>query len=186
MEARIGSRCLRQASAPERLAHLSLRFFGSLLALPPSGAERSWVAARLRAGEWSLWWRLSRADKRHTISVARRVEAAGQGEDAVAAALVHDVGKLACGLGTFGRVLVTLAAELAGRKALLRRSEARPKPILARAADYLRHDEIGADLLAAAGARPLAVQWARGHHLPVAPPGVPAELAEVLRAADGD
>ena len=54
-----------------------------------------------------MFARLSRADQEHHLRVARRFcDRAGvmAPREWVAAALLHDVGKLECGLGTVGRV----------------------------------------------------------------------------------
>ena len=73
------------------------------------------MAGLLGDGELGLWRRMSGADRRHSVVVARRVEsvlggpegpdlaaAAGDGgTPLLAAALLHDVGKVRSGLGTF-------------------------------------------------------------------------------------
>src|SRR5439155_19397161 len=107
-------------------------------------------------------------DRRHSSAVARR---AGGPEEVSAAALLHDVGKVEAGLGTFGRVLATVIG---------------PGRAKGRMATYLRHDQIGARLLAEAGARPLVVTWAAEHHLPPERWTVPREIADRLKSADDD
>jgi hypothetical protein len=94
----------------------------------------------------------------------------------MAAALLHDAGKTRSGLGTFGRVGATLAALVVGRERI--RS--------GRTALYLRHDELGADLLAEAGSDAFTVAWAREHHLPPDRWTVDQAWGEVLKAADDD
>jgi hypothetical protein len=129
----------------------------------------AFVAGLLRDGEMALWRRMSSADRRHSIAVARRV---GAGSDDVrAAALLHDVGKIEAGLGTFGRVAATIIG---------------PGRARGRMAIYLRHDLIGSRLLADAGARDLVVAWAGEHHLPPERWTVPAEIGAALKAADDD
>ena len=51
---------------------------------------------------------------------------------------------------------------------------------------YLRHDELGADMLALAGSHPLTVTWARQHHQPAEDWAVPAAVGSALKAADDD
>ena len=62
---------------------------------------------------------MSRPDRRHAHGVARRVERA-LGDEAtrpvLAAALLHDVGKTDARLRTYGRVVATLSAAVAGRE----------------------------------------------------------------------
>jgi hypothetical protein len=128
-------------------------------------------------------------DRRHAVGVARRVDAALPAgvEDrraALAAALLHDVGKTVSGLRTYGRVIATLSAAAGGRDQAAAWSETRG--FTRRVGLYLRHPELGADQLALAGSAPLTVSWAREHHLPPDRWTVPAEVGEVLKAADDD
>jgi hypothetical protein len=51
---------------------------------------------------------------------------------------------------------------------------------------YLCHDQIGADLLAAAGSDVLTVAWAREHHAPADRWTVGREVGSALKAADDD
>jgi hypothetical protein len=96
----------------------------------------------------------------------------------VAAALLHDVGKVESGLGTFARVGATLVAAGVGRKRLARRS--------GRLGRYVRHDALGGDLLEAAGSDPLTSTWAREHHLTKDRWTVDPEVGAALKAADDD
>lgn len=170
-----------------RVGHLVSRFFGSLRPGGPGADAEAWVAAQLSDGELALWRRLRGADRRHAHAVARRVERA-LGHEAtkpvLAAALLHDVGKLDCGLGTYGRVIATLSAAVAGREAaelwITRDGFTR------RVGLYLLHPSIGGDLLALAGSDPLTVAWAREHHLPEGAWTVPMPVATVLKASDDD
>lgn len=116
---------------------------------------------------------MSAPDRRHAIDVARRV---GSRERAItAAALLHDVGKVESGLGTFARVGATIAGAVRARERWGGRIGA-----------YLRHDELGAALLERAGSDPLTIAWAREHHLPPERWTVPREVADALKAADDD
>jgi hypothetical protein len=51
---------------------------------------------------------------------------------------------------------------------------------------YLRHGELGSDLLALAGSDPLTVAWAREHHLPPEQWTVVPAVAAVLAEADDE
>jgi hypothetical protein len=156
--------------------HLAGRFFGALSPRGPSSADEAWVASTLGAGELRLWSRMSGPDRRHAVGVARRVGGAAPRE-VLAAALLHDVGKIDSGLGTLARVPATLAGLVA------RDSLADGNGRLAR---YLRHSTIGATLLTDAGAHPLTIAWAAEHHLPPARWTIPVVWAEALKAADDD
>jgi hypothetical protein len=167
--------------------HLAKRFFGSLRPGGPAASEEGWARSHLSDGEQRLWARLSGADRRHAAGVARRVEAA-LGERAtrpvLAAALLHDVGKLDSGLGTYGRVVATVSAAVAGRETAADWS--RSRGFTRKVGLYLRHPELGGDMLALAGSDPLTVTWAREHHLPPGRWTLPADLAGALKAADDD
>jgi hypothetical protein len=168
-------------------AHLVRRFAGSLWPFGPPAGDDAWARSHLVAREADLWGRMSRADRRHAVGVARRAAAAlGDRADrpVVAAALLHDVGKVEAGLGTYGRVVATLAAMAAGRETAGMWSEGRG--FTRRVGLYLRHPDIGADLLALAGSDPVTVAWAREHHLPADRWTLPADVAAALHAADDD
>lgn len=167
--------------------HLVKRFFGSLWPAGPRADDERWVAGVLGPAEHELWRRMSNADRRHAAGVARRVEGA-LGHEAtpavLAAALLHDVGKVAAGLGTYGRVVATLAGGAAGRETAVEWS--RRSGFTRRVGLYLRHPTLGADMLAIAGSDPLTVAWAREHHLPPDQWSLDPKVARVLKAADDD
>ena len=170
-----------------RAAHLVTRFFGSLRPGGPGRTAESWVAERLLPGEHELWRRMSGPDRRHAYGVARRVERA-LGDEAsrpvLAAALLHDVGKLDSRLRTYGRVVATLSGRFAGPEmAHLWRTKT---GITRRVGLYLLHPDIGGDHLALAGADPLTVAWTREHHLPEEQWTIPLHLARALKDADDD
>ena len=159
--------------------HLVRRFVGSLWPLGQRREAEHWVAETLMPDELALWRQMSRPDRRHAVGVARRVQASlsHQAERPVlAAALLHDVGKVASGLGTFGRVAATVAG--------LARPAARAGD--GRVARYLRHDVLGADMLATAGSDALTIAWAREHHLPYDRWSVSRQVGGILKAADDD
>lgn len=164
-------------AGPAHLAHLARRFAGSLRPGGPGPEDEAWVAGVLSEAELGLWRTMSGPDRRHAVAVARRVER-WLGPEAtpavLAAALLHDVGKTASGLGTLGRVVATVAAG-AGRAHLT--------PAIDR---YLCHSTLGADMLERAGSDPLTVAWAREHHLPPERWTVPPAVAGILEAADDD
>jgi HD domain len=160
----------------------------------PRPDDEAWATSQLLEGEQQLWRSMSSADRRHAVGVARRVDDALGEVDAVlarddrrpvlAAALLHDVGKTVSGLGTYGRVIATLSAGVGGRDQALAWSETRG--FTRNVGLYLRHPELGGDQLELAGSDPLTVAWAREHHLPADRWTVPAELGQILKAADDD
>lgn len=124
--------------------HLVARFIRSLPPTPPSVAGENWAQDHLFAGERALWVQMSNQDRRHSLGVARRFAAARPGATRaeIAGALLHDVGKIECGLGTFGRVAATVVGD---RWFESFRS-------------YHDHEAIGARLVAAAGSDPATVE----------------------------
>ena len=93
-----------------RAPHLVRRFAGSLSGRPPSEGDTAWAHAQLTAAERALWDRMAVQDRRHSVQVARRFVAMAPAaeREAVAGALLHDVGKQVSGLGTFARVVLPL------------------------------------------------------------------------------
>jgi hypothetical protein len=180
--------------------HLAGRFFGALSPAGPPPQDEEWALSSLLEGEQLLWGRMSGPDRRHAVEVARETirlldEATPAQEgslprEVVAAALLHDVGKVESGLGTFARVGVTLAAIGAGRTRLLDwagSSPPRSRPSWrARIGMYLTHDRLGAELLQHAGSNELTTTWAREHHLSPARWTVDKRVAAALKEADGD
>jgi len=170
-----------------RVGHLAKRFFASLWPLGPSPEKQQWVRSVLTEEELKLWRRMSRADRRHAVGVARNVERQ-LGHEAtkpvLAAALLHDVGKVSAGLGTYGRVVATLAGAAAGRSMADAWTEG--KGFTRKVGLYLRHPVIGGDMLALAGSDSLTITWAREHHLPEEEWTLPPAIARALNAADDD
>jgi hypothetical protein len=122
--------------------HLAARFATSLPPTPPSVDDEVWVDEHLLAGERSLWVQLSNQDRRHSAAVARRfVHVRPDATRAeIAGAILHDVGKIECGLGTFGRVVATLVG-----------------PRTRAFAAYHDHEAIGAAMAQRVGSAPATV-----------------------------
>jgi hypothetical protein len=116
--------------------HLAARFVTSLPPTPPSVDDEVWVDEHLFDGERTLWVQLSNQDRRHSAAVARRfVQERPEATRAeIAGALLHDVGKIECGLGTFGRVVATVVG-----------------PRTRAFAAYHDHEAIGANMAEAVG-----------------------------------
>ncbi|MEQ8716428.1 MAG: hypothetical protein RIE08_02345 [Acidimicrobiales bacterium] len=176
--------------------HLIRRFFWSLWpgGTDPDAEER--VVAAMSPAERALHQRLSPVDRLHGVAgVASVVSDLGERatDEVVVAAALHDVGKLAAGLGTSGRVGATLVAALVGERRLDIWAELGDDPADAiddppcswrrRVGRYARHDVIGAAALRRAGSAGLVVDWAAYHHAPARCPGDP-ELIAALCSAD--
>lgn len=169
------------------IGHLASRFFGSLLSRGPNPADAAWALEHLGPGERAVWARMSPADRSHAAGVARRTSSV-LGEvatpEVVAAALLHDSGKVESGLGTMARAVATVAAGLVGRPGA--EAWAEGQGVGRRIGLYLCHPQLGADLLVRAGSHPVTVAWAREHHLPEAQWSVPLAVGRALKEADDD
>lgn len=167
--------------------HLTRRFLGSLRPGGPSATDCSWVESTLSGAEYGLWCRMSGPDRRHSVQVGRDVERMLGNEataPTLAAALLHDVGKIDADLGTWGRVIATLSAKVAGQEAA--KLWIKSSGFTRKVGLYLHHPEIGADMLELAGSDPLTVSWTEEHHRPADQWTVPAEIAAALDTADND
>jgi hypothetical protein len=124
------------------LDHLARRFVTSLSRRPPSAADEDWARTWLTDEEAKLWAAMPSADRRHAVEVCRRflVRRADASRPEVAGALLHDVGKVQSGLGTWGRVAATVVG-----------------PRTRRFRQYHDHEQIGANMAAHAGSDPATV-----------------------------
>ncbi len=168
------------------LAHLATRFFGSLHPGPAEAEDLAWARGQLSDGEWLLFERMSNPDQRHAIDVARAVvaELPDAEPEIVAAAFLHDVGKVESGFGTPARVVATVFWAVAPDRLADEWLDA-ASPLRA-LAQYRRHPELGEQLLLDAGAHPATAGWAADHHKPMEKWRIDSQVGEVLKAADGD
>jgi hypothetical protein len=154
-----------------RLGHLARRFFAVLRARPLDPSEQAEVAALLRTEETALFWGQSVPDQRHGLESARAAAALRpERSDLIRAALLHDVGKQHARLGIMARSLAS-GLDLVGL------------PAGGRLRQYLEHGPRGGADLAAAGAEPLVVEFARTHH-GERPEGITAGDWDVLISSD--
>jgi hypothetical protein len=171
--------------------HLAGRFLGAVSPAGPPASDEEWALSLLLAGERGLWRRMSGPDRRHAVAVAResqrRLDEAGLGarREVLAAALLHDVGKVEARLGTGGRVAVTLVAVVVGHDRLAGSGRGTRGSWLEPARRYLAHDRIGGELLRDCGSDPFTVAWAQQHHLAPERWSVDVRIGRLLKAADG-
>ena len=137
-----------------------------LTSRPLGPAAQDEVNRILSTAEARLFWEQQSIDQRHAYEVAKRVGSAlGSNHDAIAAALLHDVGKRHSRLGPVARSLATVCAKLR-------------LPMPASWQQYEAHAAIGASDLSAIGAGELAIAFAAGT------PYGEKRVWEVLVAAD--
>jgi hypothetical protein len=158
--------------------HLSKRLWGSFRARPLYESEAIWVQSLLLEGEFLLWRTMDVRDQRHSFEVAQRfVHSLGGPKsdlpglisspflekdperEAIAAALLHDVGKIDSKLSTLERVAVNIVG---GRTERFR--------------SYLKHEEVGLELCRQAGSTEGTLNLLRGTGDP--------RIQEQLRRAD--
>ena len=173
-----------------RLSHLTRRFFGSLRPGGPSADGQRWAESLLLPEERAIWGALSGPDRRHSVDVARRVQV-DLGPQAtrsvLAAALLHDCGKLQSGLRTPGRVVATiLGATLVRTSEDVSRWSSSTLSWKRSVGRYRNHPEGGGQMLIEAGSDSLTVAWACEHHLPPSQWTVDPVVAEALHSADDD
>jgi hypothetical protein len=174
-------------NGPGRTVHLARRFLGSLRPGAPSVADQRWAEAHLRPGEVELFRAMSNPDRRHAVGVARAV-AAELGDEAtravIAAALLHDVGKIVCGYRTPSRVVAIMVwAVVPDQRADVWLGRRGP---LRGLAAYRRHPVLGEQLIRDAGGDEVTARWAAEHHLPADRWSLDPTVAGVLKACDDD
>lgn len=177
------------------LWHLTKRFFGAVRPGAPSAESERWALQYLGAGEVEIWHRMNNPDRRHAIAVAQAVTADPrldlealdtEARPVVAAALLHDSGKVVCRFRTPARVAATVVWAVASDDTADRWISHPDDGPRKRLAQYRRHPEIGAELLERGGADALTARWAAEHHKPESMWTVPVEIGRVLRDCDDD
>ena len=91
--------------------HLARRFVGSLSRRAPAPNREAWARSQLLPGELASvasGWRRRTGGTRSRSPAASGEIVETPTRAVMAAALLHDVGKIECGLGTFGRVAATV------------------------------------------------------------------------------
>lgn len=156
--------------------HLAIRFLRTLRPGGISAEDCAWVADVLSPSELVLFEAMPNADQRHSVDVAK-VALGVTGSMLVGhAALLHDVGKLDCRLGPFGRSVATLLARLFPHMAsrwtqrwwrevcVTPGARLLPRTFMDRCASYYLHPWIGHELLEVSGSDPYVSAWALHHH----------------------
>jgi hypothetical protein len=174
------------------VVHLSGRFLGALRPGGPPPADVEWARTQLGPAAFALWARQPGHDRRHSMAVARGVQARLAGTPYAddprwsACALLHDIGKLDARLGISGRVVATTAGAVAGHD--MADAWSTRRGFTRRVGLYLRHPELGADRIRIVGGPEEAARWAAAHHGGVAADGlgIPETVVAALDACDND
>ncbi len=110
-----------------------------------------------------LFRRMDVSEQAHALKVFERLKATDQtDEDLLAAALLHDVGKVLFPLSLLDRVVIVLGKRLFRRRAM-RWSEGTPEKFHRPFVVAAHHPQWGADLAEKAGASPRTVDLIRFH-----------------------
>lgn len=141
--------------SPRHWLHLGKRLWGSVRASAPTEDEQMEVRQFLLDDEFTLWMTMDWRDQRHALQVAHRFASAMDVDDswtssthkreAMAAALLHDVGKAISRLSTVERVMVNV---IGGRTERFRQ--------------YLEHESLGLDLCRRAGSAQTTLDFLGG------------------------
>ena len=137
-----------ETAVVKQILHLIRRTWWSLQPAEISADEMALVTETLAEEELSLWFCMCRADRSHSVMVARRFTAfePDAPQDALAGVFLHDVGKTVAGLSVPLRIVATLVG-----------------PRTKRFTSYHDHERIGAQLLREAGSSSLTIETALGN-----------------------
>jgi hypothetical protein len=165
-----------------RLAYRTRQFWNALLG-PRKRVQTEALLPHLSPSQIVLFRRMQPSEQAHAYQVLERLKAAGQTDpDLLAAALLHDVGKILIPLSLPERVVIVLGKRFF-RRTTRRWSEGTPgrlrRPFVAAA----HHPGWGADLAEQAGASSRTVDLIRRHQdIPCAD----NPLLAALQAADDE
>ncbi len=163
-----------------RPGHRITQFFATLFA-PLLPVDTAYAAVQLSPVLLTLFQRMARAEQRHGIALCRRLAEQGHTTpDLLAAALLHDVGKLCAPPRLWERVWVVLAEAFAPERAARWSASTSPRWWQRALVARRQHAAWGAELAAEAGATARTVSLIRTHH---DPPGDDADL-RALQVAD--
>ena len=168
-----------------RVEHLARRFFWSLKSVEVDPVDLDWARSALSGPEFALFEKMRTHDQVHSIAVARDVAAELELSErswVVAAALLHDVGKVESGVGVAGRVVAAVLEPVMPDRFVEKLAGA--PGWAGRVGAHLRYTEMGAVLLGSVGSDPRVRAWAREHHLDRSRWTVPPVEGLALRAAD--
>jgi HD domain len=170
-----------------RLAHRFRQFWNALLN-PAKRITSESLSHHLTPAQISLFRQIQPSEQVHAYQIFMHLINAGQtNPDLMAAALLHDVGKIRYPLSIFDRVLTVLGKRIF-RDASKRWAAGTPHGLRMPFVVAERHAEWGAALASQAGATSRTVELIRHHHdLHLPDPGSQTRLLlAALQAADDE
>jgi len=144
----------------------------------------------LPPGLFTLFARLQPSELAHAINVFRSVREESDDPDLLAAALLHDVGKIVVPLGVWEKVFIVVVRNLGVERLFDRFNrgalDSKPTGFARGLIVAERHPAWGAELAHQAGAGRMVVQLIRRHQdpLPPTPESRGGQLLAILQAAD--
>jgi hypothetical protein len=165
-----------------RLAYRTRQFWNALLS-PRKRVETEALLPHLLPSQIVLFRRMQPAEQAHAYQVLERLKAAGQTDpDLLAAALLHDAGKVLVPLSLLHRVVIVLGERFFRRRAR-RWSEGTPSRLRRPFVVAAHHPGWGADLAEQAGASSRTVDLIRRHQ---DIPSADNPLLAALQSADDE
>jgi hypothetical protein len=166
---------------PARLAYRVRQF--RLAFLPPrQNLPDDLLAPHLSPALINLFHRMTPAEQAHSFAVLQRLQTGGEEDPALlAAALLHDVGKVLSPLSVFDRVMIVLGKRFFHR-AFTRHGNGPARGVWRPFVVAAQHPAWGAQLVIEAGASPRTVELVRRHQ--EASPGEDAGLRALQQADD--
>jgi hypothetical protein len=147
---------------PSRLVYRTRQFWNALPGHRKQ-VETEVLLSHLSPSQIVLFRRMETSEQAHAYQVFERLKATGHTDpDLLAAALLHDVGKVMFPLSILDRVVVVLGKRFFRRRALLW-SEGAPKSFQRPFVVATNHPQWGADLAEKAGASSRTVDLIRFH-----------------------
>jgi hypothetical protein len=165
-----------------RLAYRSRQFWRALLG-PKTPVADSLLHQHLSPAQISLFRRMQTSEQAHASEVLARLTSAGQADpDLLAAALLHDAGKVRSPLTLPDRVLIVLGKRLFPQT-MKRWGTGEPKGLRRPFVAAAQHPAWGAELASAAGAASRTCELIRRHQ---DVPSADDSLLAALQEADNE
>jgi hypothetical protein len=165
-----------------RLAYRTRQFWNALPG-PRKRVETEALLPHLLPSQVVLFRRMQPSEQTHAFQMLERLKAAGQtNPDLLAAALLHDVGKVLYPLSLLDRVVIVLGKGFFQRRAM-HWSEGTPRRLRRPFVVAAHHPDWGADLAEKAGASSRTVNLIRRHQ---DVPCADDSLLAALQAADNE
>jgi hypothetical protein len=157
------SQCYNPSVNISRLTYRARQFWNALLS-PAKRVPSEVLLPHLKSAQIILFRRMQPSEQVHSYQIFQRLQTAGQvTPDLLAAALLHDVGKIQVPLSIFDRIVIVLGKRLF-RRAALRWAEGTPHGWRRPFVVAEQHAGWGADLASQAGATALTVELISHHH----------------------